>query len=670
LARKKEKALMATGADRVVVRDPVFRRSGKDQEANKAASLNDLQTTLRGRVKDGNYERLMVVANAELHRFIAEVIELCDPTSVFICTDSPEDIRYIRQQAIAQGEENPLAIDGHTIHFDGIEDQGRDREVTKYLVPRTDSLSKALNQIEREQGLAEIRGLLKGSMKGRTMTVRFLSLGPTNSIFSIPCVQCTDSFYVAHSEDLLYRPGYEQLRSLAEKADFFRIIHSAGKLDRSMVSAEPEKKRIYIDYVRDTIYSANTQYAGNTVGLKKLALRLTIRKADREGWLAEHMLLMGVNGPDGRKTYFAGAFPSACGKTSTAMLPGETILGDDIAYFRNIGGVARAVNAESGIFGIIQNVKAGTDPLIYEVLTKPGEVIFSNVLIKDGKPYWLGMGQELPKEGANFSGPWWQGKKDKEGNEIPPAHKNARYTVCLKALANVDPELENPLGIPIGGIMYGGRDSYGYPPVQQSFDWNHGIVAYGASLETETTFAILGQEGVPEINLMSIQDFVAIPLGKYIQNNLNFVKGLKKPPLIFGVNYFLRDKDGIFVEKVVMRDKAVSMKWMELRVHGDVGAIKSPTGWIPKYEDLVKLFKQVLRVDYTREDYVKQFTVRIRENLAKMDRVEKFHRTEVPDAPPVLFEVLAAQRRRLLEAKEKFGDYISPERLPEEERVN
>jgi len=630
--------------------------------------MSDYRTVLRSRLEGRNYEKLMAVDSPELHRFIAEVVELCDPSSVFVCTDSPADIRYIREQAIALGEETPLAIEGHTVHFDGIEDQGRDREVTKYLVPKNESLSKALNQIDRDEGLAEIRSLLKGSMSGHTLIVRFLSLGPTDSIFSIPCIQCTDSFYVAHSEDLLYRAGYEQFRRLAGKAEFFRFVHSSGKLNEFKVSAEPEKKRVYIDYVRDTVYSVNTQYAGNTVGLKKLALRLTIRKADREKWLAEHMLLMGVKGPKGRKTYFAGAFPSGCGKTSTAMLPGETILGDDIAYFRNIKGEARAVNAEHGIFGIIQNIRADTDPVIYEVLTKPGEVIFSNVLVKDGKPYWLGMGQELPKEGVNFSGRWWQGKKDKDGNEIPPAHKNARYTVSLKALANVDPELENPLGVPVGGIMYGGRDSHGYPPVQQSFDWTHGIVAYGASLESETTFAIIGKEGVSEINLMSIQDFVSIPLGKYIQNNLDFAKGLSKPPLIFGVNYFLRDKEGKFVEKVVMRDKAVWLKWMELRVHGEAGAVKTPTGLIPRYDDLVRLFRQVLQVDYTNEDYVRQFTVRVNENLAKIDRVEKFHRIEVPDAPPAVFEVLAAQRRRLLEAKKQFGDYISPEELPEESK--
>ena len=272
---------------------------------------------LKKKMDEPNYRKLTAVKNSIVRRFLADATELCEPESIFICTDSQDDIRYIREQAIALGEESPLGINGHTIHFDGMEDQGRDREATKYLVPKTDSLSKTLNQVEREEGLTEIRGLLRGTMKERTMIVRFLSLGPTGSVFSIPCVQCTDSFYVAHSEDLLYRPAYEQFTRIEEKGEIFRILHSVGKMNENMVSVESEKKRIYIDYAQHTIYSVNTQYAGNTVGLKKLALRLTIRKADREGWLAEHMFLMGVHGPNSRKTYFAGAFPSACGKTST-----------------------------------------------------------------------------------------------------------------------------------------------------------------------------------------------------------------------------------------------------------------------------------------------------------------------------------------------------------------
>ncbi|MDH7600124.1 MAG: phosphoenolpyruvate carboxykinase domain-containing protein, partial [Sedimentisphaerales bacterium] len=335
-------------------------------------------------------------------------------------------------------------------------------------------------------------------------------------------------------------------------------------------------------------------------------------------------------------------------------------------YFRAMGGRCMAANAESGIFGILQNANAKDDAVIWDVLTKPGEVIFSNVLVKDGRPYWLGMGIDIPEEGENFSGPWFKGKKGPDGKEIPPAHKNARYAVALSALANCDPELDNPEGVELSGIMYGGRDAKAWVPCQQGFDWVHGIVAYGASLKTETTFAIKGEEGKTEINLMSIQDFVSIPLGKYVRNNLDFGKKLIKPPLVFGVNYFLRDEKGQFVNGI--RDKHVWVKWMELRIHGQVPATKAPTGLIPRYQDLVVLFKQVLGKEYTKEDYIRQFTIRVPENLAKLDRVEQFHRQHVEDAPAEVFEVLKAQRARLMEAKEHFGDRINPELLPVEQR--
>jgi len=619
--------------------------------------MSDAKKLLKEKLNSENYSRLTALNNPGINEFVADAIELCNPGSVFVMADSDKDIAYVRESAIRSGEERPLNTAGHTYHFDGMQDQGRDREVTKYLVPKTDSLSNALNQIDRQTGLDEVRSLLKDSMKGRTMIVRFLSLGPTGSVFTVPCLQITDSWYVAHSEDLLYRPAYEHFKQTGG-GHFLQFLHSAGNLNESKVSTEVDKKRIYIDYIEDKVYSVNTQYGGNTIGLKKLALRLAIRKADREGWLAEHMFLMGVYGPGGRKTYLAGAFPSACGKTSTAMLPGEMILGDDIAYFRKIKGQFRAVNAEAGIFGIIQNVNSKDDPTIWGVLNKPGEVIFSNILVNKGKPYWLGMGCDTPDKGLNFSGEWFKGKRDNSGNEIPLAHKNARYTVSIKAMTNCDPEIDNPEGIVLGGIMYGGRDAKGYVPVQQALDWNHGITAFGAALETETTFAIIGKEGMPEINLMSIQDFVAIPLSKYIQNNLQFAKGLKKPPLIFGVNYFLRDENGQFVNAV--RDKHIWVKWMELRVNEDVDAIAAPTGLIPKYEDLVPLFRQVLKKEYTKEDYVRQFTIRIPENLAKIDRVEKFHRENVANSPPVIFEVLGQQRRRLEQLKLKKGEYVSP----------
>ncbi len=625
--------------------------------------MNPYLEALQPKLSPQDFKKLAAIDNPNVHEFIAKANDLCHPEKIFICSDAPEDIAYVRKQAVACGEEQAiLTLQGHTVHFDGEQDQGRDRQATKYLVPKGVSLSKALNQIDRQEGLTEVRVSLRDLMVGKTMIVRFISLGPRDSVFTILGLQCTDSWYVAHTEDLLYRAGYDQFVKAGPKSDFLRVLHSAGQLTSEMVSADYKSKRIYIDHMDNTIYSVNTQYAGNSVGFKKLAFRLAIRKASSEGWLAEHMLLMGVYGPNKRKTYFAGAFPSACGKTSTAMLPGETILGDDIAYLREIGEVARAVNVESGIFGIIQDVKEKDDALIWKVLSTPGEVVFSNILVKDGQPYWLGMGKELPKDGLNFTGQWFEGKKDENGVEVPAAHKNARYAVALTALENVDPELNNPNGVELGGIMYGGRDAKAYVPVQQSYSWDHGIILYGASLETETTFATIGKEGVPEINMMSIQDFISIPMGKNVSNNLEFGRKLKKQPIVFGVNYFLRGvEDGKYLN--TPRDKHVWVKWMELRVHNEVDAIKTPTGLIPKYEDLKKLFKEVLGKDYAKEDYIKQFTTRVPENLAKIERVSKFYQENVTDIPLEMFGQLYMQRERLLAAKEKYGDYISPEKF-------
>ena len=621
------------------------------------------RSILGTRISQDDYQKLCAIDNSKVHQIIAEAAELCNPDRIFICSDTPDEVAHIRNMAIVTGEESAaLAIPGHTFHFDGPYDQGRDRAVTKFLVPKGDSISKAINQIDQDEGLAEVKGLLRDAMRGRTMIVRFLTLGPADSEFTIHCLECTDSWYVAHSVDLLYRKGYDAFRQASPETEFFQTLHSAGKLNEKMASLDHDKKRIYIDYLTNTVYSVNNQYAGNSVGFKKLALRLAIRKAHQEGWLAEHFMIMGVHGPDGRKTYLAGAFPSACGKTSTAMLPGETILADDITYVRNIGGVCRAVNIEAGIFGIIHDVNPKDDPLIYQILTSPGEIIFSNVLIKDAKTWWLGMGSELPESGTNYTGHWYEGKTDEAGGEILPAHKNARYAVALKALPNCDPELENLLGVELSGIIYGGRDYRGYVPVQQGFDWEHGIIAYGAALETETTFALVEEEGKYEINIMSIQDFISIPLGQYLKNYLEFGKGLKKAPPVFGVNYFLKDlKTGEFLND--RRDKHVWVKWMDLRVHNEAGAIKSPTGWLPKYEDLCRLFRQVLGKDYAKEDYIKQFTIRIPENLAKIERVERFYRENVADTPAEIFGVLNEQRERLNKARERYGEYISPDKL-------
>jgi phosphoenolpyruvate carboxykinase (GTP) len=568
------------------------------------------------------------------------------------------DVEYIRRTAIARGEETPLAIPTHTVHFDGLHDQARDREQTTYLVPEGETLGEQLIQMDRKKGLENVEARLKGSMDNKKMVVRFFCLGPRDSQFSIPVVQITDSFYVAHSEDLLYRRGYDYFRRLPEDAEIFEMLHSSGKLMHA-VSIDWQNRGVAIDYKENRVYSFNTQYAGNSIGLKKLSLRLAIRKADREGWLAEHMFLMSVQGPNERKTYMTGAFPSGCGKTSTSMIPGCTIVGDDLAYIKNVEGVATAVNVERGIFGIIRSVSAKGDPIIWEVLNSHQPAIFSNVLVSyEGIPYWLEDGRDAPNRGINFSGDWFEGKKDEEGEAIPLAHKNARYTIGLEGLPNVDKTLEDPSGVEVGAVIYGGRDSDTWVPVQESFDWAHGVTTMGASLESESTAATLGPSGIRKFQAFSNMDFISIPLGKYINNHLEFTKSLDKVPKIFSVNYFQRDEKGNFITDKA--DKRVWLQWMELRVHGEAKARKTPTGYIPLLEDLKDLFKEHLDREYTEEQYEQQFMIRVPELLAKIDRIEEEYNERVPDAPEILYSLLNDQRERLLEAKQAHTDCISP----------
>jgi len=342
-------------------------------------------------------------------------------------------------------------------------------------------------------------------------------------------------------------------------------------------------------------------------------------------------------------------------------MKGETIIGDDIAYLRRRGEEVRAVNVEQGMFGIIQGVNSKDDPLIWDVLHRPGEVIFSNVLMADdGSCFWIGKDGEVPPEGVNHSGRWQPGKKDASGKEIQPSHPNARFTLDLHFLENLDAAIDDPQGVVVQGIIYGGRDSDTLVPVEESFSWEHGIITKGASLESETTAATLGKEGVRKWNPMSNLDFLSIPVGQYIANNIAFGKGLKNPPRIFSVNYFLKDDAGNFLNEKT--DKAVWVKWMELRSHGEVDAIQTPTGFMPQYEDLKKLFKETLDRDYTKEAYTKQFTVRIPEGLAKIERVTEVYKN-ISDTPKEVFTLLKEQRERLEAAREKYGDYILPERL-------
>jgi phosphoenolpyruvate carboxykinase (GTP) len=344
------------------------------------------------------------------------------------------------------------------------------------------------------------------------------------------------------------------------------------------------------------------------------------------------------------------------------MMAGESIIGDDIAYIRNIDGKVRAVNVEAGMFGIIMGINSKDDPLIWKALHEPNEIIFGNILMtENGGVHWIDKDGEIPEKGINHSGEWFPGKKDESGNEITVSHKNARFTINLKQLENVDSKIDDPDGVEVGGMIYGGRDSNTWVPVRQSFSWTHGIISIAAALESETTAATLGKEGVPKFNPMSNLDFVSIPLGQYIQHNLDFGESVENPPPVFGVNYFLKDDAGNFLNE--RTDKGIWLKWMELRFHNEVDAIELPVGLIPRYEDLRRLFKEVQNQDFTEQAYVEQFKLRVNAFLAKINRILDIYKTKVPDAPAVLFQVAEEEIERLNEAKSRFGDIISPEKF-------
>jgi len=319
------------------------------------------------------------------------------------------------------------------------------------------------------------------------------------------------------------------------------------------------------------------------------------------------------------------------------------------------------VNVEQGIFGIIKDVNAKDDPVIFKNLMKEQELIFSNVLRgPDNNPYWLGSGLETPDKGDNHSGPgWYAGKKDAAGNEIGVAHGNARYTMRLDYLDNFDKKgFEDKKGVKVEGVLYGGRDSDTTVPVEESASWEDGILLKACTLESETTSATLGAEGVRKPSPMANLDFVSYPLGEYTMNNINFVKNMKEVPKVFSTNYFLRTPDGEFCTDKLA--KKVWLHWAEGRIHGEYEALDTPTGKIPLYEDLKALFKKYLDLDYTLEEYTYQFTFRCDKWIAKLERSKAFFAKMDDNCPDYIYQKWDEAIAKIQKAKESCGAEIKP----------
>ena len=630
------------------------------------------QKLIEERLDATNLSKLSLIKNASILRKIANAIVLCDPDSVFINTASDEDRQFIRDLSIEKGEESKLPMDGHTIHYDLKDEQGRIIDRTFYIHNEGEEVNTLAKLKDRSDALKDIQDKMTGIMRGKTMIIGFYLRGPVGAPASNPAVEISSSTYVLHSADILYRNVYSDFDQEVEKlGHFYTNIHSEG-LNRP---EDLPNARVFMDRSHLTTYSFNCTYAGNTLLMKKGNHRFSVDRSvyeKREEQLAEHMFITGIEGPGNRVTWMIGAAPSGCGKTTSAMA-GDQFVGDDLAqcWIAEDGSV-RSINPEAGIFGIVEDVNWEGDPILMECLRNPGtEVIWSNVLIdENGVPQWVGNGEDPPaQKGKNFQGPWEQGMLDANGKEIPMSHPNSRCTLSNKALGNYSAMNEASSGVETRIVTYSGRDSDTMPPVWVAKDSDRGVVI-GASIVSAATATEIGATGVrrqPWANA----PFIPGSLGEYMEAQFQFFGSAKiaadKRPILAGLNYFLTHEARGGTSKKLLgekRDVKAWMAWLERRAHGEVEAIDTPIGYLPKYEDLKNLFKSKIDKDYPEDLYNKQFSLYIDNIIGRIDlQVEAYGKEK--HIPQKLYDILKEQRQELVALKDKYGAIVTPQQLAE-----
>ena len=600
---------------------------------------------------------------------IANAAAMCRPESIFINTGSIEDRQFIRDLALKKGEEKSLPMEGHTIHYDLKEEQGRIIDRTFYIANEGEKINSLANQLDRPKALETVSERMSGIMQGMVMVVGFYIRGPVGAPVSNPALEITSSAYVSHSAEILYRNCYDVFdNEVAQTGHFYTNIHSEG-LNRP---EDLPNARVFMDRSHRTTYSFNCTYAGNTLLLKKGNHRFSVDKAvyeNRGNELSEHMFITGIEGPGGRITWATGAAPSGCGKTTTAMA-GDHFVGDDLAQmWRAPDGSIRSINPECGIFGIVADVNWEGDPRLMECLRNPGtEVIWSNVLIDEkGVPHWSGNGEREPDKGFNFQGEWYKGMIDGTGQPVLISHPNSRVTLASKALSNYSDLAESSSGVETRIITYSGRDSDTMPPVWVAKTPDQGV-AIGACIVSAATATEVGATGVRR-SPWANAPFIPGSLAGYMDAQFEFFNhpdiAAKKRPLLAGLNYFLtQEARGGSGNKLLgeKRDVRVWLAWLERLAHHEAEIIDTPIGYLPRYEDLKRLFGKIIDKAYPETLYEKQFSLYIDKIVSRIDlQTEAYGKNA--DTPPTLFRVLKDQRAGLMALKEKYGSIVPPERL-------
>ncbi len=590
-----------------------------------------------------------ITSHIGLNEWIDKMAKMCQPDNIVLIDGSKEQKAALTEEGCQTGEIqmlNQKVLPGCVYHKTAANDVARVEHLTFICTPLKDDAGPTNNWMSPEEGYRKAGEYFKGSMKGRTMYVIPFSMGPVGSSFSKIGVELTDSIYVVLNMLIMTRVGDNVLEALGTAGDFTKCLHSKAQLDI--------EKRLILHFPEDnTIWSVNSGYGGNVLlGKKCLALRIASHLARKEMWMAEHMLILGIEEPNGRIEYVAAAFPSACGKTNLAMLiPPEGLkskgyriwtVGDDIAWMRvDTDGRLWAINPENGFFGVAPGTNMKSNPSAVKTVQK--NTIFTNVVLNpDGTVWWEDGDGEPAAEGAlDWQGnPWKKGMTDADGKKIPGAHPNSRFTAPLDQCPSHSFRTEHHHGVPISAIIFGGRRAKLAPLVYEAFDWQHGVFI-GATMASERTAAQVGALGEVRRDPMAMLPFCGYNMADYFEHWLRMGVRMRWQPKIFHVNWFRQDENGKFMWPGFGENLRI-LEWILARCRHDVDADKTAIGFVPKLKDI-----DMTGIKIEKETMQKLFEIKPEDWKKEMTGIKDFFATFGDRLPVSLAAQLEALDRRL-----------------------